>query len=293
MFSAEILQALSAKADEYGIDPAALFAIAEIESGGRAFASIAGRKEPLIRFEGHYFDRRLSGEKRDRARRQGLASPAAGAIPNPVAQAARWQLVEKAAAIDRKAAYESVSWGIGQVMGAHWAWLGFASIDKMVATARSGVDGQAELMLRYIGKAGLLDAIRRRDWKAFAKGYNGPSYRKNRYDTRIAEAFRKYGAIDVAGAPLRKGNAGALVRELQHKLADHGHPLAADGIFGAETERSVRAFQEKHGLTVDGIAGPATMKALETPPPFRSSWLGWVRSWLGRISTAMDTKPGI
>ena len=36
-----------------------------------------------------------------------------------------------------------------------------------------------------------------------------------------------------------------------------------DGDFGAITEAAVRAFQESHGLTPDGIVGPLTWSALE------------------------------
>ena len=46
-------------------------------------------------------------------------------------------------------------------MGAHWAWLGFADVDALVAEARSGAAGQARLMARYIKKAGLVTAIRK------------------------------------------------------------------------------------------------------------------------------------
>ena len=111
--------AIARAAAEFGIEPAALAAIAELESGLRTFATFEGRAEPLIRFEGHYFDRRLSGTDRERARAAGLASPTAGAIANPRGQAARWRLLDRAAAINRKAAWESTSWGLGQVMGAH------------------------------------------------------------------------------------------------------------------------------------------------------------------------------
>lgn len=35
-----------------------------------------------------------------------------------------------------------------------------------------------------------------------------------------------------------------------------------DGIFGANTEKTVKEFQSAHGLTVDGIAGAKTKAAL-------------------------------
>jgi hypothetical protein len=197
MFTQESISEIAAVAAGIGIEPAALLAVAEVESGGKAFAVVDGRKEPLIRFEGHYFDRRLTPEKRSAARSQGLASPLAGAVANPRTQAARWKLLARAAAIDRKAAYESVSWGLGQVMGAHWAWLGYAGVEAMAAEARAGVAGQVRLMVRYIDKAGLKPALAGRDWHAFARGYNGPDYRRHGYHAKIAAAYRRHAAMQA------------------------------------------------------------------------------------------------
>ncbi|MGH8010823.1 MAG: N-acetylmuramidase domain-containing protein, partial [Candidatus Binatia bacterium] len=122
MFDSQTIAALVTMANEAEIDPAALLAIAEVESGGRALFDINGGKEPAIRFEGHYFDRRLSGRLRDYARTNGLSAPVAGQIRNPKSQAARWLLLERAMGLSKKAALESTSWGLGQVMGAHWQW---------------------------------------------------------------------------------------------------------------------------------------------------------------------------
>lgn len=191
-FSTDIIKEITSAAKALGIEPASLLAVAEVESGGKAFALVEGRREPLIRFEGHYFDRRLSGQKRQQARAQRLASPVAGAIANPATQAARWRLLARAAEIDHRAAHESVSWGIAQVMGAHWQWLGYAHIDALVAEARSGVAGQVRLMMRYIEKSGLSAALRRHDWESFARGYNGPGYKRSAYDMKIARAYEKY-----------------------------------------------------------------------------------------------------
>ena len=194
MFDQDTITEITAVAATLGLEPAALLAVAEVESGGKAFALVDGKREPLIRFEGHYFDKRLSGDKKLQARAAGLASPLAGAVANPRTQSARWKLLARAAAIDRAAAYESVSWGIGQVMGAHWAWLGYSSVEALVSEARAGVGGQVRLMARFIGKAGLKAALAAHDWHAFARGYNGPQYRRNAYHSKLAEAYRRHAA---------------------------------------------------------------------------------------------------
>ncbi len=56
---------------------------------------------------------------------------------------------------------------------------------------------------------------------------------------------------------LRKGDRGPAVVATQSALG-----IAADGVFGAETRRAVRAFQAGHGLEVDGVVGPITQAAL-------------------------------
>jgi hypothetical protein len=290
MFTEEALRDIRAVAEEFDLEPTVLVAVAEVESGGAAFAMVEGRKEPLIRFEGHYFDRRLGDGPRAIARAAGLSSPQAGAVKNPASQKARWSMLERAASIDRKAAYESTSWGLGQVMGAHWAWLGFATVDAFVAEARDNVAGQARLMARYIVKAGLAAHLRSRDWAAFARVYNGPAYAKYGYDTKLAAAYRRHatggGANRTAGAPLRKGARGDAVRDLQRLLAALGYPLAADGVFGAATERAVIAFQKQARLAADGMAGPATLAAMREAMPLgaRTAGLwGTLLAWLARL----------
>ena len=52
------------------------------------------------------------------------------------------------------------------------------------------------------------------------------------------------------------------VRTLQQLLRARAHPVGVDGIFGAQTEAGVRAFQQQQALAVDGIVGPRTWVAL-------------------------------
>src|SRR5690606_13550495 len=157
---------------------------------------------------------------------------------------------------------------------AHWQWLGFADVDALVAEAREGAAGQARLMARFIDKSGLADALRSQDWETFAQGYNGPGFRKNAYHSKLAQAYRRFATGDAAGdadhrpALLANGSAGEAVRRLQQTLSALGYPLVADGIFGNNTEKAVRAFQRDHGLDADGLAGAATQAAIARALPF-------------------------
>jgi murein L,D-transpeptidase YcbB/YkuD len=260
----EIIDALNREARRLRVEPAALIAVAEIESGLRAFVVVQRHLEPLIRFEAHHFDRCLPADKRLAARQAGLAAPQAGAISNPTRQEARWQMLEAAARIDHRAAREATSWGLGQIMGAHWAWLGYSSVDAFVAEARSGAEGQARQMACFIERAGLAAALRQQDWPRFARHYNGPAYRRNAYHLKLEAAWRRWSAKEVGlvRQMLSRGASGAEVRQLQHALVSLGYRLLLDGEFGPETEQAVRIFQAMEGLAVDGIAGPRTRALL-------------------------------
>ena len=64
---------------------------------------------------------------------------------------------------------------------------------------------------------------------------------------------------------LKMGMKGEYVTILQTKLKNKGYDLGkygVDGSFGNATLAAVKAFQKDHGLTVDGIVGANTWKAL-------------------------------
>src|ERR1051325_9042127 len=63
---------------------------------------------------------------------------------------------------------------------------------------------------------------------------------------------------------LKQGSSGPDVKDLQQKLKDLGFdPNGVDGNFGPGTKAAVIAFQQSQGLQADGIAGPATLAALQ------------------------------
>lgn len=109
-------------------------------------------------------------------------------------------------------------------------------------------------------------------------GYNGRSWTKHgklpwvTYDgkpeTKPAEkpstgATAKKGDYILNMRNLKKGCSGEDVKALQILLNGRGYNCGSpDGIFGAKTDAAVRSYQNVKHLTVDGIAGAATMGCL-------------------------------
>src|SRR5437667_4428612 len=63
---------------------------------------------------------------------------------------------------------------------------------------------------------------------------------------------------------LKQGSSGPHVAALQQRLKDLGFdPNGVDGNFGPGTLAAVIAFQKSKGLQADGVAGPATLAALQ------------------------------
>ena len=75
----------------------------------------------------------------------------------------------------------------------------------------------------------------------------------------VTDAF----AMQADAAAYRQGSTGETVRKIQTKLKNWGYyDGKVDGIYGSQTASAVRYFQQKNGLTVDGIVGAETLAAL-------------------------------
>lgn len=108
--------------------------------------------------------------------------------------------------------------------------------------------------------------------KAVNGGTNGLADRKTFTDRALR--FIKSGKVTTLPSQktertdwLRRGSKDpARVKELQTKLRLAGFYVdgLVDGVFGAGTDRAVRDFQTAKGLISDGVAGPATLAALDS-----------------------------
>lgn len=175
-------EAIARTAHMLGCGEDAIHAVLDVEARGSGFDD-HGR--PAMLFEPHVFYRNLSGKQRDAAVRAGLAYPKwRKGYPKD-----SYPRLAAASAINAEAAYRSSSWGLSQILGENHEEAGFSTAAAMVEACCESEDRQLTMMAAVIRARGLEKALRRLDWEAFARSWNGASYKENQYDTRLAVRF--------------------------------------------------------------------------------------------------------
>lgn len=218
-----------------GTTAAEVWAVLTVETRGCGFLP---DRRPFILFERHIFSRQTK-HKFD-ADHTDISNPEWGGYG--AGGSAQYERLNRAIALDRKAALRSASWGIGQLMGFNAEIAGYADVEAMVAAMTKSENQQLLGMAGEITHNGLDRALRAHDWPAFARGYNGPGYAKNRYDIRLAAACQKFTI-----GPLPDMD----VRAVQVYLTYLGYnPGPVDGLMGRFTRSAIHEFQSLFGLPI-------------------------------------------
>jgi putative chitinase len=130
-------------------------------------------------------------------------------------------------------------------------------------------NGALESALWFWGSRNLNEVADTGDVVRLTKIINGGDIGLADRQARYAKAMAALGGKIEASAPvnsqitdavtqtLRKGSKGDLVKKLQAALG-----IGADGDFGQGTENALKKWQDRNGLTADGVAGPKTLAKL-------------------------------
>lgn len=279
MFTDTNVKLIVAAATQAGIDPAALLSVVECETNGSPF-EVDGRT-PVLLYERHvaYREAAKVGKAIQNAFiRAGLAIPRwsrSTQYKDERTSALRLALIARARAIHEEVANASASWGLGQTLGNQFEELGFESATDLVSyMTEGGLTAQIKVLIAEVKAKSLIKALNTKDFKTFARRYNGPAYAQNQYDTRMAAACKRWSrkletVTSRTVAPAHQSLTKRQIEAIQQKLADLGYTMVGiiDGKWGVNTVAAVNAFQNYEGLPETGDYDEATKAELAVAQP--------------------------
>lgn len=174
-------------------ESACIKAVKEVETGGNSGFITLG--SPTILFEGHIFWNEL--------KKIGI-NPYTVVTGNEDILYPKWtkkyylggieeySRLNKARDINNTAANSSASWGMFQIMGNNYKLCGCSSVEEFVSLNSTNEIQQLRLFIRFIYNSKLGKYLKNKQWSEFARRYNGPGYKQNNYDVKLAKAYNKY-----------------------------------------------------------------------------------------------------
>jgi N-acetylmuramidase len=184
--------ALLDAADALGCEIEAIEAVAKVEAGQHGGFLDTG--EPLILFERHVFYRLVKKEHGPETAEMwrkavpDVCNPRRGGYGPVSKQHVRLRVATK---LDRELALRSASWGLFQILGDNCERCGLSLQEFINAAYRSESEHLRLFVAFILADKRLVQAIRSRDWATFARIYNGPKYRENKYDERMRAEFNR------------------------------------------------------------------------------------------------------
>jgi len=213
--------ALEAAARNLGAEPAALRAIARVESALQGFGA-EGRLQIL--FDPTVFSS-LTNRRYDTSHPE-LSSRDLQAAQLGRTQDERWSSLRRAYALDAAAALAATNWGLFQQPGFTYADSGFANIFDFVSKISESEATQLSAYEALIRTRGAADVLKARDWSAFSKLVTG---REQATYTALVERAYAEASRELAG----DGFLASLVRENSSRLTLEDFNATADRL-GAE-----------------------------------------------------------
>lgn len=188
-------QEFKTAANLLNVDVASVKAVKNVESNGNGFLPSGKMK---ILFEGHIFWKEL--KKLNKNPENILANNLNYSnilYPKWTKKyykggEAEWNRFNEAAQIDETAAKLSTSYGLFQIMGFNYINCGFSNVNDFFNFMSENEGNQLYAFCSFIkNDKKMHNALKNKDWATFAKLYNGPAYKENKYDTKLENEYKK------------------------------------------------------------------------------------------------------
>lgn len=250
-------------AETLGVSVPVIKAVASVEGGSSGF--VTGTNLPKILFEGHYFHKFTGGIFDNKAPTISYPKWTKDYYSSGKGEYSRLKEAIELNGNNPEPALKSASWGRFQIMGANHEPAGYATVEDFVDWMSMGETYQLFAFVSFIMNTELADELQSGDWAKFARGYNGPAYKKNNYDTKIAEQFRQKSleAQDAASGvefSLERGDLVLLQTALNMAI---GAGLVTDGWIGNKTTNAIKTFQSTNGMPISGKIDKALCDELD------------------------------
>ncbi len=173
-------------AEELGVEVAAIKAVVQIEAGSR-MQGFWAPGIPVINFDRTMY-RRFASKAPSKAGAKGEK------IPEGLTGYAKaeWTQLINARRHNAQGANMGTFWGMFQIGGFNYKLCGCDSVDEFVRLMSYSELEQLELFAAFIVNTKMVDDLKAKRWAAFARKYNGPSYARRGYHTKMAAAYKKF-----------------------------------------------------------------------------------------------------
>lgn len=173
-------------AEELGVEVAAMKAVVYIEAGA-AMKGFLLPGVPVINFDPTMY-RQMAPKAKSKAGDKNAKVPE-GLSGYGLKE---WKQLTEARHKNLEGADMGTFWGMFQIGGFNYKICGCESVQEFVDKMSYSELEQLELFAKLIENTGMVKHLRNKDWAKFARAYNGPSYAKRGYHTRMANAYKKF-----------------------------------------------------------------------------------------------------
>lgn len=173
-------------AEELQVEVAAIKAVVVIEAGAK-MEGFWAPGVPIINFDRTMYNK-FRHKATDKTGAKGEKVPSG--LKGYALQ--EWTQLINARKVNAQGANMGTFWGMFQIGGFNYKLCGCESVDEFVRLMSYSELEQLELFAALIKNTGMVKDLKAKNWAAFARKYNGPSYARRGYHTKMANAYKKF-----------------------------------------------------------------------------------------------------